>query len=401
MKAHELLPLGGLCGLLLVTAGTSLGQTRLYSRPGRTPGAQFGVDVAWLADLDGDGRSEWMAGRGGGPAELRVHSGADGALLYVLEGSGPVSTLGPESLADLGDVDLDGVHDFAFGNALAKVNGLGTAGRVVVYSGADGKKLWKANGPFAGSAFGASLAALGDLNGDGVTELVVGQFGSLDENAWVLDGATGAALVRAPGPRGGDWEFGYACAAAGDLDGDGLGDFAVGTYWADRVFYYASRDGALLFVASGAPGFGRHLADVGDVDGDGLRDLCASETSLHAVRLLSGAGGATLARFVAPGGVDFGRSLASAGDVDGDGAQDVLVGDPQADGGRGAVWVWSTRTARVLHVLRGEEGLDAFGSSVAGGGDVDGDGRTDWLIGAVGVDGLYLNAGEVSVWSGR
>ncbi len=387
-----------------MTASPLGAQSRLYAVLGWFAGEEFGAAVAVLGDLDGDGVAEWMAERGGPRPgsrrpELFVLSGRDGLLLHDIHGQGVVDTIFfLESLADLGDVDLDGVDDFAFGNSSARVNAMANAGRVVVHSGRTGQELYVVNGVLSGGAFGASLASIGDVDLDGRPDFVVGQIGGMDENAWVVSGATGTMLFRVHGPPGNDPEFGYVVAPTGDLDLDGTPDFAVGSHSLRRVRFYSGASGALLRSLNGGRSFGRHLADLGDVDGDGFRDLLIDEAGRHVVAIASGRTGESLAAVPIPAGVD---SLAAAGDVDGDGADDFLVGDGSAGAGTGVVMLYSTRTLKVLAKVVGQRAGDRFGDSVAGGADFDADGRLDFVVGAPGADGFARGgaAGEASIWS--
>ena len=385
---------------------------RLYARAGVLPLGEFGADVAVLGDLDGDGVGEWMAGRTGPPsgswlAELRVYSGASGSLLYTLPGLGRIGPLFLETLADLGDVDGDGVSDFAFGNANAAKGQSPNVGAVVVYSGATGVELYTRFGIHPSGGFGASLAALGDVDDDGVPDFVAGAIGTLNENAWVVSGATGGIHLRVKGPKGlGDIEFGWAAAALGDVDGDGRPDFAIGTRKGGFVDAYSSASGALLHRASGGPSFGRRLASIGDVNGDGSSDLLAGEPSLNRVHVLSGRDGSRLRTLTAPEGASFGLSLAPAGDVDRDHVPDFLVGDPHFGQRRGRAQLFSGRSGRVLFEVVGSDPDDLLGAGVAGGAGLGARGGPGFVIGAPGADRprnqgdrLTPEAGGVTVWS--
>lgn len=397
--------------VLAAAATPSLAQhrptpTELYAEFGWLQRAEFGADVAVLGDLDGDGCAEWIAGRtgppnGSRPPQARVHSGRDGSLLYVYEGTGSVGTLFLESLCDLGDVDGDGVSDFAFGNSNAPVGGQFNVGAVTVYSGATGLELYVREGITSFGAFGASLAALGDVDGDGVSDFVVGAIGTLNENAWVVSGADGTILYRVRGPTNmGDIEFGWAAAATGDLDGDSIPDFAVGTLSGGFVDFRTGSTGARLRRVPGGASFGSVLADLGDLDRDGCRDLLVGEPAANTVHVLSGRSGETLATIAVPDGVSFGTSVARAGDLDHDHVPDFLVGDPGFAEGRGRVLVFSGRKGRILYEVVGALPNDRVGSAVAGGADLSGDGRPDFLVGATGVDTALPGAGEVKAWSG-
>jgi len=386
---------------LLLWVALVLQARPFLARSGSAPGERLGAEVALVGDLDGDGTPEWVAARGGetpdgARPELLVLSGRTGAVLHDLRGAGPLNELFLQSVVDLGDVDGDGVDDLAFGNSTARVDGAPNRGRVSVYSGRLGTRLHLTEGPVSFGAFGGALARLGDVDGDGVDDLVVGQIGSQDENAWLVSGATGALLGGVAGPGVGDPEFGWSVAATGDLDGDGRPDFAVGTLRRGEVTTY-SANGARLRVRAGSRTFGRALADLGDLDGDGLHELAIAEASRSTVWIAAGRGDALVP--VVVGGTPL--SLARAGDLDGDGRSDLLVGDPAAEDGAGVVRALSTRTGATLAKLRGPHPGAAFGLRVAGGADLDGDGLPEILVGAPGTDAVGRGSaeGRATLWT--
>ena len=118
----------------------------------------------------------------------------------------------------LGDVDGDGVADYAAGAPYAKVGGAPFAGKVRAHSGADGKVLWLAAHPRANEIFGSRLARIGDVNGDGADDVAVGG----DNVFQVLSGVAGSLIHDVPTAGA------FGLDDVGDLDGDGVDDFAVG-----------------------------------------------------------------------------------------------------------------------------------------------------------------------------
>lgn len=376
----------------------------LISAQGHVPGllqavegdfspAQFGSEVASTGDLDGDGLGDWLVGRRGKVVgrnfpELRVLSGQDGSQIHSLRGFGTIGRLFLEALVDIGDVDGDGVTDLAFGNANAPVNFGANVGQVGVFSGASGAVLYVRDGTLFFGGFGSSIASVGDVNGDGAPDLAIGQLGTLDENAYLIDGASGATLFKYRGPRNmGDIEFGYSAAAVGDLDGDLVPDFAMGSFSGNLIDFVSGATGRRLRQVRGGASFGRMLADLGDCDGDGLRDLLVGEPEGNRVSVISGADGSALRTIFDPRGAAFGSSVARAGDVDQDGHPDFIVGDPLYDSARGRAGVFSYRNAGLLFKVEGANPGDLTGSSVAGGLDTNGDEHPDFLIGSPGFDG--------------
>jgi hypothetical protein len=201
-----------------------------------------------------------------------------------------------------------------------------------------------------------------------------------------------------------DENFGFSVAWCGDLDGDGLGDLAVGATGAGKgageVRIFSSQNWKLIrtLSVSGSDGLGWALTPAGDVDGDGFEDLLVGElgaTKTGTVTLFSGKDGSVLQSItstVAKSG--FGRSIAAVGDADGDGIADYAIGSPLfdvtthddhagavdlrsgADGSllwqqQGTFWTYTDMWGNVWYVG------DMLGTSLDVGGDVDGDGTRD------------------------
>jgi hypothetical protein len=151
--------------------------------------------------------------------------------------------------------------------------------------------------------------------------------------------------------------------------------------------------------------FGFVATGVGDVTGDGVPDIALGDPGYLGsappgqVVLKSGADGSTIRVLLGESFSDrFGSAVARAGDVDGDGLADFVVGAPKFDGfgtdvGRGVLV--SGATGAALHVWNGDASGDEFGSSIAGGGDVDGDGVEDVVAAAPSHDLPAANAGQV------
>ncbi|NUT36595.1 MAG: hypothetical protein HOV79_26370 [Hamadaea sp.] len=210
------------------------------------------------------------------------------------------------------------------------------------------------HGDQAGERFGFAVSQLADIDGDGVQEAIIGAArhqdaaGSVTGHADVRSGRTGALIYRfdgAPGDR-----MGYSVADAGDVDGDGVADIAVGATAVGQLACVSATGAGRLYVFSGRTG-GRLLR----VDGQSVGD-------------------------------QFGGAVGAAGDVNGDGYADVVVGAPCHDGpggvDAGAAYVVSGRNGRFLRTHHGAAAGDGFGWGAAGLGDVTGDGRSDYIVGA-------------------
>ena len=242
----------------------------LWTFSGNAPGEQLGRAVAGAGDVDGDGFADLLigaphAGADAGAALLR--SGADGGLLHTFAGQ-PGSLAGTAVVA-LGDVDGDGNGDVALS---APAEG---AGAVRIHSGIDGSLLHTLTSA-SGALFGSALANAGDLDADGIDDLIVGQPGT-DLSVHVFSGASGAGLLHLPT----GWECGTSLAGVGDINGDGVGDLAAGapgatTIDGGRLYLLSGRDGSALLKLSGASAgnaFGASAAGLGDRDGDGIAEI--------------------------------------------------------------------------------------------------------------------------------
>ncbi|MFG0316349.1 MAG: integrin alpha, partial [Planctomycetota bacterium JB042] len=270
--------------------------------------------------------------------------------------------------------------------------------------------------------FGGATAAIGDVDGDGVPDLAVGAPGAdgaatAAGRVEVRSGATGLVRLELAGDSAFD-RTGSAVAGPGDLDGDGVPDLVVGapsgTPPAGTIEARSGSDGALLWSVVGAAAgdrFGATIAAVGDVDGDGIGDVVVGAPDhdgggFGAGRgeVRSGATGAALWGIDGGAVLDrLGLAVAGVGDVDGDGTADVALGSPLADVGAfngGAVLVRRGDTGAPLGAVAGAAVLDQFGFSVDGAGDLDGDGRADLAVGIPGHDGGGTDAGRVEVRRG-
>ena len=387
----------------------------------------FGSSVAGLGDLDGDGVGDLAVGTpsddDGGAARgavwilflntdgtVKTHqkiSDTEGGFLGILDN---VDQFG-SSLASLGDLDGDGVDDLAVGAIRDDDGGFNRGALWILFLNADGtvkahQKISNTQGGFTGilddeEFFGDSAASVGDLDGDGVTDLAVGA--PLDDDGgddplfadrgavWMLflnrDGTVKSHQKISAAEGGftrtlsdGDL-FGRSVSSLDDLDGDGVGDLAVGAGGDDEG---GVNHGAVWILFLNADGTVKAHQKINDTQGGFTGTLAKDDL--------------------------FGSAGASLGDLDGDSVGDLAVGVGADDDGGcfdcGAVWILFLTTngtvkshQKISSTEGGFTGIldndDHFGSSVASLGDLDGDGVCDLAVGAPNDDDGGINNGAV------
>ena len=270
--------------------------------------------------------------------------------------------------------------------------------------------------------FGASLAPLGDLDGDGHGDLLVGApfdsaAGTLAGAAYVVSGQDGT-ILRTHLAIGALDHFGTAVASAGDVDDDGKIDYVVGApegslngVASGYVEVYSGATGLLLWQFLGdldGDRLGIAVAGGIDVDQDGHDEVIAGAFGSDVgaidaglVRVYSGKLGNVL--YSLPGGTAgdrLGIAVAGLPDVDGDGHDDFAAGADQDMVGAGYARLWSGRTGSVLFTHSGANVGDATGFTLATVGLVDNDGIVDLAVASPGFDGTGPQAGRVEVLSG-
>jgi len=373
---------------------------------------EFGCSATSLGDLDGDGVEDLAVG-------ARLHEGLKGGvwILFMnadgtvkqnrliaenksgmgsLLSEGFVGSLFGSSVSTVGDLDGDGVVELAVGAP-------GAAGTGLVFilflnsAGLVKKELFL--GAYAadfggllefGDSFGESVAGLGDFTGDGIPDLAIGASGDDDGGpnygaVWLaaLDTNGGVKSKTKISASAGDFQadlstatnFGFGLSALGDVDGDGVGDLAVG---APAEFPPLTHTGNVFTLFLRPDGTVKAHTEIGEGVGGFTPDLN-------------------------PYGM-FGAAVAHLPDLDGDGIDELAVGDPYgvdwADNSSGKVWVLFLNgdgTVRT-HIKIDEDytggaelGLEdgmRFGSALAWLDDLNDDSRPDLLVGASGFSEL-------------
>ena len=407
----------------------------------------FGLGAAGAGDLDGDGYGDVVigafsdddAGNASGAAYL-YRGGASGAdtstEVKLLASDAAHDSIFGYGVVGPGDLNGDGYDDLLVG--ACRDNEVGTeSGAVYLFygssSGLDPSTEYKITASEAeeGAFFGIYMGAAGDTDGDGFPEIAIGARGptavgpSYGAVYLYSSGPSGVdrdteRLLQASDPEEGAW-FGCGLAGAGDVDGDGYDDLVVGALSDDGMgdesgaiyLYLGSSDGVdptteQKLKASDAGKwhyFGQAVSSAGDLDQDGYADIVVGAYGENSGGFESGAayvyrGGSdgidldTEDKLVAPDGhygQQFGRKVSGGGDVDGDGYPDIVVGAALDDGdGRemGAAYIFHGGEGAIDHgtinklVASDAENYSMYGSQVSSRTDINADGCADIVVGA-------------------
>ena len=364
--------------------------------PAGSNAINFGVSVAGLGDIDGDQVPDFAVGAdgvapGGGfsaAGKVFLYSGKTRGLIRTLE-DGSIGF--GRALANLGDVNGDGVPDLAVGSPTRAV-GTSVTGAVIACSGADGSVLWEVVGDAPAGQLGRALATIMDVDADGVANVAAGGRVGTTGEVRILSGASGA-LITTLSEGSGNESFGSALAA---MPGTGAhnailavgaprdGDGKVYTYtqaWAGAHTYAGQWTGGA---------FGSAIAMLGGYLTVGAPDAVVSEgLGLVVMYDLSGPFGRPDApNLVKPKSATdhFGYALADVGDLNGDGLRDLGVGQTDGGGAGNARFISFGTTSHGSYIISEITPFPAdvplLGGSIALLGDVNGDGFADLLTGS-------------------
>ncbi|HEU4436150.1 MAG TPA: integrin alpha, partial [candidate division Zixibacteria bacterium] len=167
----------------------------------------------------------------------RVYSGSDGSLHYRKDGAHTGDYLGFD-VAGVGDVNGDGYADFLIGAYAANPGGVGNAGSAYLYSGADGSLLFQKDGEAANDFLGNSVAGVGDVNRDGTPDFIIGASeaepgGLFNAGSAYVYSGADGSLLLKLNGAAANDQLGISVDGAGDLNGDGRTEIIVGAWRAD------------------------------------------------------------------------------------------------------------------------------------------------------------------------
>ncbi len=307
----------------------------------------FGYSAATAGDVNADGVPDYVVGALTGNY-AKVYSGADHSVLLSLTGSAGEFYGG--AVTGAGDVNGDGRDDILVGARNASES-FTLAGKIYLFSGADGSLLWSVNGQTEFAQLGSGAGLVGDVNGDGVPDQVVGAMGAGEYGggeAYIFSGADGSVIHTLAPERPQDAaNLGlFFASGAGDYDADGVPDAFVADYNASvngvagtgNAFVFSGADGSILLAFDGKdPGSGVGPGRAfDDIDGDGYGDLVLGAWTLSApvnnaggIVVLSGQGGnhpRPIQKFVGTIENDnLGVDALPVGDMNGDGLVDFMA----------------------------------------------------------------------------
>ncbi|MEO6255025.1 MAG: FG-GAP-like repeat-containing protein [Ferruginibacter sp.] len=416
------------------------------------PGAALGFAVASAGDVNGDGYSDIIVGAPGYNSP-----GVDEGVAFIYHGSAlGINTTAAAlvesnqdtcsfgvAVGSAGDVNGDGYGDVVVGAPFYD-NGEQNEGVFFVYHGSaigiNTTAVVVIESNQAHAQLGFSVACAGNVNGDGYSDVIAGAWlfddGESNEGvAFIYHGSAAGITATATTLQNNQVasNFGIAVASAGDVNGDGYGDVIVGAEDYDNgntdegvVFiYHGSGTGINSVAAASVDGnqdfcqFGFSVSSAGDVNGDGYSDIFVGAYLFDSGEINEGAGfiyhgsatgiNTTIAALVQSDqpGANLGCFVACAGDINGDGYSDIITGANSYDNGQnneGAAYVYFGSVAGLnttaATILESNQAFANFGRGVASGGDVNGDGYSDVIVGASQYDNPDSNEGAAFVYHG-
>ena len=482
---------GNTTGAVFIARLSSAGNVKSYTKisnkqanmnNGIAAGSQFGMSETLTADLNGDGIKDMVVG-----AEYDPTGGSQTGAAYIiyLDDSANVksyqkisnTTTGINgslqsggrfgvSVTDLGNLESDSTETIAVGNSWSSDSDYSEAGSVAMITLGTGisnntnlsnlyiktfqdidnqhGNLGKVLNP--GDRFGDRIRNIGDLDGDGISDMVVGA--DFDSTGGSNDGAIYILFMKKDGtvksknkitsgsfgytfPSG--YRFGQAVACIGDIDGDGVQDLAVTAITANNyegavIILFMKRDGTVkgynvidnnatnfTGVLSSGDLFGLDVTGMGDINGDSVNDIAVGAIGdnsggtaygaayviflnksggVKSYKKISKTSGNFAGNFSSNDG--FGVSVNNVGDINGDGINDLAIGaaEDNDDGNTtGAVFIARLSSAgnvksytkisnKQANMNNGIAAGSQFGMSETLTADLNGDGIKDMVVGA-------------------
>ena len=393
-------------------------QDRLWQYQGQNSTDLTGADVAAIGDIDADAIVDALVGipyfASANKGRAVVLSGGDGKLVRAHLGERGFDGLGCY-VGGAGDVDQDGSPDYLAG-AIFHDSAGPQSGRVYLYSGATGALLWFADG-MTGTYLGSGLRSFGDTDADGIPDFwVSASFGGTYNAgvAYLYSGRDGALLDAIEGEEKYDY-FAQIIESVGDLDGDAAAEFVISSVSHDsgrgKAYLYRGADRTQIRTFEGAhagAAFGFDVAGVGDLDGDLIGEIAIGEFYRYhgngMVTIYSGSDFCVLRRHHGERRWKL-AVVEAAGDLNGDGVDEYYLGAPAGGENEvGIAYVYSGRTGRALFQWTGGAQTESTGAEIVRMGDSDLDGVEDVLFGMPYSDQgnpYSYNEGSVALYAGN
>jgi len=398
----------------LYYGGASMNNTADVIFTGTVMSNALGYSVSNAGDVNGDGYEDIIIGApfsSSGQANIYFGGAApDNTADVVFTGQATNDEFGV-SVACAGDVNCDGYSDVIVGSLLNDLAGTNYGAAFVYFGGISIDNI--ADAVFTGSAaaddFGYSVQSAGDVNGDGINDFLI-------SSPYVSGTMTGKVYLYSNSMTGNDvadlklWGptylgyFGHFVSGAGDLNGDGYGDYCYSNYQGALCIFFggtALHSTPDLTVNSVLPGYiTASVADcAGDVNGDGYDDIIVGNyLANYALIYYGGTSMDTLADVTLSGANQFGVSVAGAGDVNGDGFADVIVGSLGTGTNPNKAYIYfGGRPMNNLPDLILRSYNDLSYPTISSAGDVNKDGYSDIIVGNISANSY---TGQVSLYYG-
>ncbi len=398
-------------------------------------GDYLGISVSTVGDVNGDGYDDIIAGANSysnyngrayilyGGADLDESIGAgDVDVKFDVPSEDNYFGCSVSSIGDVNDDDIDDIIVGAHGHSTYK-------GRVYIFYGGsdmDNSADVIITGEKLAHHLGWSASSAGDINNDGINDIIIGAYGYSNSTgrAYIFYGGSLSSTIIASsadiiitGKE--NFQFGYSVSSAGDVNGDNKDDIIIGApgYATKKgrvfIFYGGSLSGEISSAEANVKitgetaedYFGWSVSYAGNVSGDSYDDLIIGSPGYDSKKgrayIFNGgslssdidAANADVKITGTAQGFELGYSVSFAGDVNGDTKDDIIIGAPEYSSSTGRVFIFhggslsgSIRSSAANVIMSGENEGDYFGRSVSYAGNVNGDSYDDVIIGSPGYD---------------